>query len=128
MTQTFILQNQHKHFFGKSKEWVDGYDASSVFKTLYKDEAINQMVEVSSKDYTQRIKVIGCDVDEKGLPIIDSDIMPAPLPKTPKPPKVSADLFASADIALESEPEADEELTFSEESLADTPESQATLL
>jgi len=97
MTQTFILQNQNKHFFGKNKEWVDGYDANALFKTLYKDEAINQMVEISSKDYTQRVKVIGCELNEKGLPIIDADIMPAPLPKAPKPPKAGNDLFAQSE-------------------------------
>lgn len=101
MTQTFILQNQDNHFFGKSKEWLDGYDASSLYKTIHKDEAINQMVEISSKDYKQRVKIIACDLDEKGLPIIDISIMPAPLPKAPKAPKKSdipdavIDLFAT---------------------------------
>jgi hypothetical protein len=84
MSQTFILQNQDKLFFGKNKEWVDGYDAGSLFKTLYKDEAINVMVEISAKDYQQRVKIIACDCDNKGLPMIDIAIMPAPLAKIPK--------------------------------------------
>ena len=101
MTQTFILQNQDNHFFGKNKEWLDGYDANSLYKTLHKDEAINQMVEISSKDYKQRVRVIPCELDEKGLPMIDIAIMPAPLPKAPKAPKNSEipeaiiDLFAA---------------------------------
>lgn len=89
MNQIFILQNQDNYFFGKNKEWLDGYDASSLFKTLHKDEAINQMVEISAKDYQQRVKIISCDADEKGLPIIALDIMPAPLPKPPKAAKTS---------------------------------------
>ena len=113
MTQIFILQNHDKLFFGKNKEWVDGYDANSVFKTLYKDEAINQMVEISSKDYKQRVKVVTCEVNEKGLPIIDPDIMPAPLPKVAKPGKGTDDLFTAeiepeAEIASESVEENDE--------------------
>ena len=90
MNQTFILQNQDLRFYGKNKEWLDGYDASSLFKTPHKDEAINQMVEISSKDYTQRVKIITCDTDEKGLPIIAIDIMASPLPKAPKPSKVQS--------------------------------------
>jgi hypothetical protein len=117
MTQTFILQNQDKLFFGKSKEWVDGYDASSVFKTLHKDEAVNQMFEITSKDYKQRVKVVACDLDEKALPIIDADIMPAPLPKAPKPPKAGADLFAEPAAAeADDEVEPEEELVFSPDS------------
>ena len=131
MNQTFILQNHDKLFFGKNKEWVDGYDANAVYKTLHKDEAVNQMFEITSKDYKQRVKVISCELNEKALPIIDSDIMPAPLPKVPKPPKAGADLFAEATPdAAEADDEPEEELTFSAESEAvdDSGETQATLI
>ena len=130
MTQTFILQNQDKLFFGKNKEWVDGYDANAVYKTLHKDEAVNQMFEITSKDYKQRVKVIGCEVDEKALPIIDSEIMPAPLPKVPKPPKAGTDLFAEAEPESETDDEAEEELIFTADdgSEKDSPDTQTTLL
>lgn len=106
MTQTFILQNQDNHFFGKNKEWLDGYDANSLYKTIHKDEAINQMVEISSKDYKQRVKIIACNLDEKGLPLIALEIMPAPLPKAPKVkksdiPDAVIDLFAAEAAAME---------------------------
>lgn len=128
MNQTFILQNQDKLFFGKNKEWVDGYDANAVYKTLHKDEAVNQMFEITSKDYKQRVKVISCELDEKAVPIIDSEIMPAPLPKVPKPPKAGTDLFAEA-AAEEADDEPEEELTFSADSDAeDSTETQATLI
>jgi len=112
MTQTFILQNQDKLFFGKNKEWVDGYDANSVFKTPHKDEAVNQMFEITSKDYKQRVKIVLCELDDKAHPVIDAEIMPAPLPKVPKPPKAGTDLFAEPSAA-EDEPEPEEELIFS---------------
>ena len=134
MTQTFILQNQDKLFFGKNKEWVDGYDANTVFKTPHKDEAVNQMFEITSKDYKQRVKVIGCALDEKALPVIDSDIMPAPLPKAPKPPKAGDDLFAepvvtdagAAEEDLDDEP--GDEPGFSAEPTVDEATTQTTLI
>ena len=131
MNQTFILQNQDKLFFGKNKEWVDGYDANAVFKTPHKDEAVNQMFEITSKDYKQRIKVINCTLDEKALPVIDSDIMPAPLPKAPKPPKAGEDLFAEpvitdTEAAVDDEPE--EELIFSTEPTENEGTTQTTLI
>jgi len=128
MTQIFILQNQDNHFFGKNKEWLDGYDANSLFKTVHKDEAINQMVEISSKDYKQRVKIITCEGDEKGLPLIDIGIMPAPLPKAPKAAKTSdipdtiIDLFATdaTDPTLDDEDEEDLDIIeFSEDSSED---------
>ena len=96
--EIFILQNQDKLFFGKQKEWLDGRDANALFKTPHKDEAINQLVEVSSKDYTQRIKVLGCAVSEKGLPMIDAELLPPP---QPKPPKKADDEGAVAAIVAE---------------------------
>ena len=131
MSQTFILQNHDKLFFGKNKEWVDGYDANSVFKTPHKDEAVNQMFEITSKDYKQRVKVVICDLDDKALPIIDADIMPAPLPKVPKPFKAGADLFAEpVTDTVEQEVEPEEELIFAPESDQDENSSatQAKLL
>src|SRR5690606_29902563 len=112
MSDVFILQNQDNLLLGKNKEWLDGRDPGSLFKTLHKDEAINQMVESSSKDYTQRIKVLCCSVNEKGLPIIDAELLPPPLPKAVKasPRAVEAELVAEED--------AEEELEFSADSEA----------
>lgn len=84
MSEIFILQNQDKLFLGKQNIWVDGRDLNTLFKSPHKDEAINQMFEASSKDYKQRIKVVSCPANEKGLPIIDQEMMPAPLPKPGK--------------------------------------------
>lgn len=84
MSDLFILQNQDKLFLGKQYNWVDGRDLNALFKTVHKDEAINQMFEASSKDYKQRVKILTCATNEKGLPIIDPELMPEPLPKPGK--------------------------------------------
>lgn len=84
MTELFILQNQDNLFFGKQKEWLDGRDTAALYKTPFKDEAVNQMFEISSKDYTQRIKVLTCAASDKGLPLIPEDLLPPPLPKVAK--------------------------------------------
>lgn len=84
MSEIFILQNQLNLFLGKQNNWLDGRDLNALYKTPHKDEAINQMVEASSKDYTQRIKIISCAPNEKGLPSIDPEILPEPLPKVGK--------------------------------------------
>lgn len=84
MSELFILQNQDKLFLGRQNNWLDGCDLAALYKTAHKDEAINQMVEASSKDYKQRIKMLSCTANEKGLPLIDPELMPEPLPKAGK--------------------------------------------
>jgi hypothetical protein len=84
MSELFILQNQDKLFLGRQNNWLDGRDLAALYKTAHKDEAINQMVEASAKDYRQRIKMLSCSANEKGLPLIDPELMPEPLPKAGK--------------------------------------------
>ena len=105
MSELFILQNQDKLFLGRQNNWLDGRDLAALYKTAHKDEAINQMVEASSKDYKQRIKILTCAANEKGLPLIDPELMPEPLPK------VGKDLFAA--LEQEAAPDAQEESTTS---------------
>lgn len=84
MSEWFILQNQQKLFLGKQNQWVDGRDPAALFKTPHKDEAINQKVETSARDFTQRIQLLSCGLNEKGLPLLDPAILPEPLPKPAK--------------------------------------------
>lgn len=76
MTELYILRNQHGYFLGKQKDWQDGRDRSSLYKTPHKDEAINLKVEVSAKDFEQRIRILSCQADERGLPVLAVDDMP----------------------------------------------------
>lgn len=122
MNDIFILQNQANLFLGKQKDWLDGRDLGSLFKTLHKDEAINQMVEVSSKDYTQRIKILTCQANDKGLPIIAEELLPPPLPKAPKPSK------RDAVDELDDTAEPEEELMFTTTEESAPEDSQENLL
>lgn len=76
MTQVFLLQNQHKELLNKRGEWVDGREARSLFNTLHHDEALNQKIEVNAKDYTLRISLLGCDRNDKGIPLLKDEDMP----------------------------------------------------
>lgn len=70
MSQLYILENQDGLFLSRQGVWVEAREVAVMFKTVHKDEAVNQMVEASSKDYTQRIKVVSCSANDKGLPIV----------------------------------------------------------
>lgn len=76
MSDVYLLQNQDKLFLGKQKDWLDGRDRNSLFRTPHKDEAVNQRVEISAKDYTQRITLLLCPIDERALPVIAAEDLP----------------------------------------------------
>ncbi|WP_198300764.1 hypothetical protein [Cellvibrio sp. PSBB006] len=101
MSELFILQNHDNLFLGRQKEWLDGRDPTGLFKTPHKDEAVNQVFEISSKDYTQRIRVVSCKVNEKGLPVIEPELLPDAQPK-------SASLFAEEAVTDEATVDVDE--------------------
>ncbi len=84
LNPVYLLQNQDRLFLGKSQAWLDGRDLGALFRTPHKDEAVNQRVEVSARDYNQRIQLVLCPLNERGQPVIDPDILPPPLPKAPK--------------------------------------------
>src|SRR5690554_1728085 len=92
MSDIYLLQNQDKLFLGKQKDWLDGRDRNSLFKTPHKDEAVNQRVEISAKDYTQRITLLLCPVDERGLPVIAPDDLPPAQARSAKEDKANEDI------------------------------------
>ncbi|MBU2886326.1 hypothetical protein KO507_11175 [Gilvimarinus agarilyticus] len=65
----------------KQRAWVDGREAASLYRTPHRDEAVNEKFEVNSKDYSQRVTLVTCTLNDRGVPMIDPAILPAPIPK-----------------------------------------------
>lgn len=103
MSTVYILQNQHHHFLSKQGEWVNGRDANCLYKTALLDEALNQSVEVSSKDYTLRVSRIECEVNQRGVPIID----PALLPELPMASSVDENADDDAESCIDADSKVD---------------------
>jgi len=74
----FILQNQDGYFLSKSGDWVDGREPNTLFRTLHKDEALNQLFESNSQDYSLRITIFDCEANSKKQPIIPEEQLPPP--------------------------------------------------
>lgn len=72
MSQVFVIQNQHGHFFGKHKDWVDGRDRRLLYRTPHRDEAVNHVFEQSSKDIDLRASVLSCELDDSGQPRVEA--------------------------------------------------------
>lgn len=76
MNKVFLLQNQNKQLLGKNGEWLDGRNPVALYRSLHRDEAINQQFEMGSKDYNLRIQLLLCDTTPKKQPIIAADDLP----------------------------------------------------
>ncbi|MFT3930336.1 MAG: hypothetical protein QM709_08580 [Spongiibacteraceae bacterium] len=70
MASVFVIKNQLGLFLNKQQEWVDGSDNHTLYRTAHKDEAINTVFEVSSRDIYLRAEALACEADEKGNPLV----------------------------------------------------------
>jgi len=66
----FVVKNQHDLYLSKQQEWVDGTDTQSLYRTRHRDESINTVFEVSSRDIYLRAESVVCEVDAKGNPLL----------------------------------------------------------
>ena len=71
MAELFVIRNQLGHYWGKSKTWVDGSEARAVKHTAHRDDAVNTLFELSSKDFELRgevLQVAACGRSRKRNP------------------------------------------------------------
>jgi len=76
--RSFILKNQDGHYWGRSKEWVDGSDRSRVAQYKHRDEASNTVFELSSKDFGLRAEILEMTLKEGKLPKLTISQIPLP--------------------------------------------------
>ncbi len=79
MTEVFVIRNQLGHYWGKSKTWVDGSQPRHVQRTQHRDEAVNTLFELSSKDIELRGEVVAAELSERGEPVIEPSQIPLPM-------------------------------------------------
>lgn len=71
MTKVFVVTNQLGLYANKHKEWIDGRESKLLFRSNHKDEAINLVFELSSKDILLRAEAISVDLDDNNQPLVD---------------------------------------------------------
>ncbi|PCK09738.1 MAG: hypothetical protein COA42_02140 [Alteromonadaceae bacterium] len=85
MTDVYLLQNQRNEFFSKSGDWLESGDSKTLYRTQYKDEAINQKVEFSVKNPELRVSLVKGIAKNNGRVIVEgfcSAAITEPTPKT----------------------------------------------
>ena len=78
MTDVFVIRNQLGHYWGKKKLWLDGGDARPVMRFKHRDEAVNSLFELSSKDIDLRGEITSAELSPRGDPLIEASDTPLP--------------------------------------------------
>lgn len=78
VTEVFLVRNQLGHYWGKAKTWVDGHIPRAVMRAQHRDEAINTLFELSSRDVDLRGEVIAAPLSDRGDPVIEPSATPLP--------------------------------------------------
>jgi hypothetical protein len=67
MTEVYLLQRNDGYYLSKHQDWVDGSHANELYRASHKDDAINTKVELTVKEPLLRLKIISCDLTERGV-------------------------------------------------------------
>ncbi|MFA0791330.1 hypothetical protein ACCI51_12305 [Microbulbifer echini] len=78
MSHVYVLTNQHQQFLSKSGEWLDGREPNKLFRSEFKDVAINQMFEANTRDVSLRIELLRCALNTKAQPLIPEEALADP--------------------------------------------------
>jgi len=68
----YVIRNQLQQFWTRSSEWVDGREPQRLLKLKHRDEAVNQLVELSARDIDLRGEVVACELNERGEPVVEA--------------------------------------------------------
>ncbi len=113
---TFVINNQDGHYLNKQKEWCDGRDNRILYRAKHKDEAINIVFELSSKDIWLRANAIECELDASNNPSITT-LSDTPVP--PQPSEIAAQKKSAAEAAAHMDEKNQENMTLEAESTPD---------
>jgi hypothetical protein len=78
MSTVFIVSNHDGHYWGRGKRWVDGQDSSRVLALTHRDEAVNSVFELSSKDVLLRCDILTLNLVDGKLPKLEVSTIPLP--------------------------------------------------
>jgi len=70
--EVFVIRNHLGQFWTRAGEWVDGREPQRLLKIKHRDEAVNQLVELSAKDIDLRGEILCRELDDQKEVIIEA--------------------------------------------------------
>jgi len=100
---TFVIRNQEGQYLTKKSEWVSGKEAAGLYFQPHHDQALNQLIEMNSKDIYLRGTVVELEVCAKRRPVV------VEYGPDPEQPELLEDTLAEESEATGSEPSEEKE-------------------
>jgi len=88
MSAAFVIRNQLGHYLGKAGNWVKGGHPGQVAFWEHRDEAVNTLFELGSKDTNLRGEIVLSEMSD-GKPhnlVISEHPLPKPPPEAAEDP------------------------------------------
>lgn len=67
----FVIRNQFGQYLDKRSGWQSGKDALALYRASFRDEALNTLIEVNSKEISLRGEIVQVALDEKRRPVVE---------------------------------------------------------
>lgn len=67
----FVIRNHENRYLTKKHKWRSGKDTNILFRSAEKDVALNELIEVNSKNVMARLQLINCELDDRDQPRVD---------------------------------------------------------
>ena len=99
MSKVYVVRNQLGYFVTKQKAWECGREPKLLFRSPHRDEAINLVFELSSKDIELRAEAVAVELDEKKQPVVD--VTAEPIVREAAEPNSEADDSGDAQSTLQ---------------------------
>jgi len=84
MSTVHIIRNQDGHYWGRGKRWTDGRETARVATYENRDEVVNTVFELSSKDIDLRCDILDLTLEEGKLPKLTISTVPLPDEENPQ--------------------------------------------
>jgi hypothetical protein len=67
----YVIRNQLGQYWTRAGEWVDGREPQRVMRLKHRDEAVNQLVELSARDIDLRGEILNPELNDRGEPLLE---------------------------------------------------------
>jgi hypothetical protein len=71
MNTVYVVQSVEGHYFSKQGQWLSGKEANLIFVGKYKDDALNQLIDITLKNVDVRARVVETQLNARNLPILE---------------------------------------------------------
>lgn len=105
-SEVFVIRNQLGQYWTRAGEWVDGREPQRLMKFKHRDEAVNQLVELSAKDIDLRGELLASTLNERGEPAVEASSELTPTLAEKAAAEKAREKAAAAAVAEEQDPQA----------------------